>query len=184
MLTISTKLKRFVREDHPLKVHQLLQRLQLGKLLLAPLESHHLLPLPRLFLWPSSKNSKRFLSNFNKRRHLRSQKNPHLTLNSSLILHQFLPWNCKEFCELVVFCACDFPNFFSFFFRDIVKLTAQFVARNGRQFLTNLMNREARNYQFDFLRPQHSLFQYFTRLLEQYTKVCVTFYSFLGGCGN
>ncbi|CAB4020848.1 splicing factor 3A subunit 1, partial [Paramuricea clavata] len=25
---------------------------------------------------------------------------------------------------------------------DIVKLTAQFVARNGRQFLTNLMNRE------------------------------------------
>jgi len=56
-------------------------------------------------------------------------------------------------------------------FRDIVKLTAQFVARNGRQFLTSLMNREARNYQFDFLRPQHSLFQYFTRLLEQYTKV-------------
>ncbi|KAF4520235.1 hypothetical protein B566_EDAN009960 [Ephemera danica] len=54
---------------------------------------------------------------------------------------------------------------------DIVKLTAQFVARNGRQFLTNLMNREQRNYQFDFLRPQHSLFQYFTKLLEQYTKV-------------
>ncbi|CAG2064894.1 unnamed protein product [Timema podura] len=53
---------------------------------------------------------------------------------------------------------------------DIVKLTAQFVARNGRQFLTNLMNREQRNYQFDFLRPQHSLFQYFTKLLEQYTK--------------
>lgn len=58
-----------------------------------------------------------------------------------------------------------------FYFRDIVKLTAQFVARNGRQFLTNLMNREQRNFQFDFLRPQHSLFQYFTKLLEQYTKV-------------
>ncbi|CAG0893723.1 unnamed protein product, partial [Cyprideis torosa] len=56
---------------------------------------------------------------------------------------------------------------------DIVKLTAQFVARNGRQFLTNLMNREARNYQFDFLRPQHALFQYFTKLLEQYTKVLI-----------
>ncbi|KAL0831793.1 hypothetical protein ABMA28_001330 [Loxostege sticticalis] len=54
---------------------------------------------------------------------------------------------------------------------DIVKLTAQFVARNGRQFLTDLMKREERNHQFDFLRPQHSLFQYFTRLLEQYTKV-------------
>lgn len=56
-------------------------------------------------------------------------------------------------------------------FRDVVRLTAQFVARNGRQFLTNLMNREQRNYQFDFLRPQHSLFNYFTKLVEQYTKV-------------
>ena len=55
--------------------------------------------------------------------------------------------------------------------RDVVKLTAQFVARNGRGFLTNLMNREQRNYQFDFLRPQHSLFNYFTKLVEQYTKV-------------
>lgn len=62
-----------------------------------------------------------------------------------------------------------------FNFRDIVKLTAQFVARNGRQFLTNLMNREQRNFQFDFLRPQHSLFQYFTKLLEQYTKVIQKF---------
>lgn len=33
------------------------------------------------------------------------------------------------------------------------------------------MAREQRNFQFDFLRPQHSLFQYFTKLLEQYTKV-------------
>jgi splicing factor 3A subunit 1 len=56
---------------------------------------------------------------------------------------------------------------------DIVKLTAQFVARNGRQFLSSLMTREQRNYQFDFLRPQHSLFQYFTKLLEQYTKVLI-----------
>jgi splicing factor 3A subunit 1 len=54
-----------------------------------------------------------------------------------------------------------------------VKLTAQFVARNGRQFLSSLMTREQRNYQFDFLRPQHSLFQYFTKLLEQYTKVLI-----------
>ncbi|XP_023330282.1 splicing factor 3A subunit 1-like isoform X2 [Eurytemora carolleeae] len=63
------------------------------------------------------------------------------------------------------------PPSISAFDLDVVKLTAQFVARNGRQFLTQLMNREQRNYQFDFLRPQHSLFQYFTRLLEQYTKV-------------
>lgn len=35
------------------------------------------------------------------------------------------------------------------------------------------MNREQRNFQFDFLRPQHSLFQYFTKLLEQYTKILI-----------
>ena len=63
------------------------------------------------------------------------------------------------------------PPSISAFDLDVVKLTAQFVARNGRQFLTSLMNREQRNFQFDFLRPQHSLFQYFTKLLEQYTKV-------------
>lgn len=54
---------------------------------------------------------------------------------------------------------------------DIVKLTAQFVAIHGRSFLTNLMAREQRNYQFDFLRPQHGLFSYFTQLIEQYTKI-------------
>ncbi|XP_067668846.1 splicing factor 3A subunit 1-like [Haliotis asinina] len=56
---------------------------------------------------------------------------------------------------------------------DVVKLTAQFVARNGRQFLTTVMQREQRNYLFDFLRPQHSLFNYFTKLVEQYTKILI-----------
>jgi hypothetical protein len=59
----------------------------------------------------------------------------------------------------------------TFFFRDLIRVTALFVARNGRKFLTQLMNREVRNYQFDFLKPQHSNFQYFTTLVEQYTKV-------------
>ena len=54
---------------------------------------------------------------------------------------------------------------------DVVKLTAQFVARNGAQFLDKLMMREQRNYQFDFLRRQHPLFSYFTKLVEQYSKV-------------
>ncbi|CAG8577356.1 11123_t:CDS:10 [Acaulospora morrowiae] len=56
---------------------------------------------------------------------------------------------------------------------DILKLTAQFVARNGRQFMTALSQREQRNYQFDFLRPNHSLCNYFTKLVEQYAKVLV-----------
>ncbi|KAI1303530.1 SF3a splicing factor complex subunit [Mortierella claussenii] len=56
---------------------------------------------------------------------------------------------------------------------DVLKLTAQFVARNGRQFMVSLAQREARNYQFDFLRPNHSLFGYFSKLVEQYTKILV-----------
>ncbi|KAG4301457.1 hypothetical protein PCANB_002218 [Pneumocystis canis] len=56
---------------------------------------------------------------------------------------------------------------------DILKLTAQFVARNGREFQTTLSQRESRNFQFDFLRPNHSLFQYFTKLVKQYTRILI-----------
>uniref|UniRef100_S4RRN5 Splicing factor 3a, subunit 1 n=1 Tax=Petromyzon marinus TaxID=7757 RepID=S4RRN5_PETMA len=66
----------------------------------------------------------------------------------------------------------DAPSI-SYFDLDVVKLTAQFVARNGRSFLTQLMAKEQRNYTFDFLRPQHSLFHYFTKLVEQYTKILI-----------
>ncbi|KIJ69484.1 hypothetical protein HYDPIDRAFT_24321 [Hydnomerulius pinastri MD-312] len=54
---------------------------------------------------------------------------------------------------------------------DIMKLTALFTARRGRTFLATLSQKEGRNYQFDFLRPNHSLFGYFNRLVEQYLKV-------------
>ncbi|KAG8747630.1 SF3a splicing factor complex subunit [Ceratobasidium sp. 414] len=54
---------------------------------------------------------------------------------------------------------------------DIIKLTALYTARRGRPFLNSLQAREARNFQFDFLRPNHSLFGYFNRLVEQYTRV-------------
>lgn len=52
---------------------------------------------------------------------------------------------------------------------EIVKLTALFAAKNGKSWMTTLSQREAGNYQFDFLRPQHSMYQYFTRLVDQYT---------------
>lgn len=52
----------------------------------------------------------------------------------------------------------------------MIKLTAQFVARNGQKFLTGLSEREAKNTQFDFLKPQHNLFGYFTYLVESYSK--------------
>ena len=53
---------------------------------------------------------------------------------------------------------------------DVIQLTAQFVARNGRTFLTGIANREARNPQFDFLKPTHHLFSYFTSLVDAYSK--------------
>lgn len=53
---------------------------------------------------------------------------------------------------------------------DIIKLTAQFVARNGQKFLIGLTQRESRNPQFDFLKPTHNLFGYFTSLVDAYTK--------------
>lgn len=54
---------------------------------------------------------------------------------------------------------------------DVVRLTALFVAQNGRSFMTTLSQKETRNSQFDFLRPQHSLYQFFSRLVDQYTSL-------------
>lgn len=81
---------------------------------------------------------------------------------------EFVPKNPPKPFE---FCAD--PSTINAFDLDLIQLTALFVARNGRQFLTQLMNREVRNFQFDFLKPQHSNFQYFTKLVEQYTKVII-----------
>ncbi|KAJ2664944.1 SF3a splicing factor complex subunit [Coemansia sp. RSA 1200] len=54
---------------------------------------------------------------------------------------------------------------------DVIRMTAQFVACNGRSFMTMLAQREQNNYQFDFLSPTHSLFGYFRKLVDQYTMV-------------
>lgn len=54
---------------------------------------------------------------------------------------------------------------------DVIKLTAQFVARNGKSFLSGLTQREHNNPQFYFLKPTHSLFGFFTTLADAYSKV-------------
>jgi splicing factor 3A subunit 1 len=54
---------------------------------------------------------------------------------------------------------------------EVVRLTALFNAKNGRQFLTALSQRETGNYQFDFLRPNHSLHNFFQRLTDQYVSL-------------
>lgn len=54
---------------------------------------------------------------------------------------------------------------------DIIKLTALFAAQNGQQFTTSLAHREARNVQFDFLQPNHSLYTLFNSYIRQYKRI-------------
>lgn len=54
---------------------------------------------------------------------------------------------------------------------DIMRLTAQFVARNGQQFHHGLLNRENRNPQFDFLKHNHPLNIIFSTLVNCYSRV-------------
>lgn len=54
---------------------------------------------------------------------------------------------------------------------DIIKLTALYAAKNGRQFVTSLGHQEARNFQFDFLKPNHSLYPLFNAYVRQYKRV-------------
>ncbi|CAA7032536.1 unnamed protein product [Microthlaspi erraticum] len=54
---------------------------------------------------------------------------------------------------------------------DIIKLTAQFVARNGKAFLTDLQNRESNNHHFQFMKPNHSMFEFFKKLVDVYFDV-------------
>ena len=52
---------------------------------------------------------------------------------------------------------------------EVVRLTALFVARNGRQFMTSLSHREAGNPQFQFLIPNHTFHNFFQHMIDQYT---------------
>lgn len=54
---------------------------------------------------------------------------------------------------------------------DILRLTALFVARHGNAFQRAIADRESRNYQFDFLRANHSLYPYFQQMVAEYNKV-------------
>ncbi|OAA63317.1 pre-mRNA splicing factor [Niveomyces insectorum RCEF 264] len=54
---------------------------------------------------------------------------------------------------------------------DMLRLTASFAAVHGRRFLTNLVQREVNNPQYQFLLPNHSLHNYFQRMVDQYTLI-------------
>ncbi|KAL5119464.1 SF3a splicing factor complex subunit [Pleosporales sp. CAS-2024a] len=51
---------------------------------------------------------------------------------------------------------------------DVLKMTALYTARVGENWLNELRNRESGNPQFEWLRPNHSFFQFFRSLVGQY----------------
>ncbi|KAL2121819.1 hypothetical protein VTJ04DRAFT_2274 [Mycothermus thermophilus] len=52
---------------------------------------------------------------------------------------------------------------------EIVRLTALFVAKNGRPFMTQLAQREAGNPQYQFLIPNHTFHNFFQSMVDQYS---------------
>ena len=73
--------------------------------------------------------------------------------------------------ELEFSVAQSHPAGLSPFDVDVIKLVAQYTAVNGREFLAGVAMREQRNPQFDFLKPTHMLFSYFTYLVDCYAKI-------------
>ncbi|KAL1890398.1 SF3a splicing factor complex subunit [Ceratocystis pirilliformis] len=51
---------------------------------------------------------------------------------------------------------------------DVIRLTALFVARNGRTWMTQLTQRETANPQFQFLMPNHTFHTFFQNMVDQY----------------
>lgn len=47
----------------------------------------------------------------------------------------------------------------------------RYTATNGREFLAGLALKEQRNPQYDFLKPTHMLFGYFTTLVDAYARI-------------
>lgn len=54
---------------------------------------------------------------------------------------------------------------------DVIRLTALFTAKNGRQFMTQLAQRETNNPQFQFLIPNHTFHNFFQHIVDQYTQL-------------
>lgn len=54
---------------------------------------------------------------------------------------------------------------------EVLKLTALYTAKHGRQWMTQLAQREAGNPQFQFLIPNHTFHNFFQHMVSQYAKV-------------
>lgn len=56
---------------------------------------------------------------------------------------------------------------------DLIRLVAQYVAKNGRPFQMGLWNRESRNAQYGFLQPHHPLHDLYQHLVSDYTRIII-----------
>jgi hypothetical protein len=54
---------------------------------------------------------------------------------------------------------------------DVIRLAAQFTAKNGKAFLTGLFQREQSNPLFSFIRPNNCLFSVFTKMVDTYQRI-------------
>ncbi|KAK5575023.1 hypothetical protein RB653_010278 [Dictyostelium firmibasis] len=65
----------------------------------------------------------------------------------------------------------DVPDFMTPLELDTIRLTAQFIAKNGDSFFIELASREVKNSQFDFLKPTNHLYEWFRALVESYAQI-------------
>ena len=63
------------------------------------------------------------------------------------------------------------PNEIDAMQADIIKLTSQFTATGGREFLTGLAQTESGNDMFGFINPTHRYFSYFRNMVDVYAKM-------------
>lgn len=70
-------------------------------------------------------------------------------------------------------CAVPLPQQVTPFEVDLIKLTAQFVARNGRQFVSALQSQHQMNQRYHFLNPVDPRFNYFQKLVQAYNECIV-----------
>ncbi|KEY65459.1 hypothetical protein S7711_08589 [Stachybotrys chartarum IBT 7711] len=52
---------------------------------------------------------------------------------------------------------------------DVIRLTALFVAKNGKQWMAQVAQREGSNPQFSFLAPNHTFHNFFQHVVNQYS---------------
>lgn len=55
-------------------------------------------------------------------------------------------------------------------FLGTVDKTAQFVARNGKEFEDKILEREASNRKFEFLKPEHLYYKYYQKKVQEYVE--------------